>query len=190
MRRVFLYFKELNASNVLCGLSVVVTVVFEIPLFSHSKQLLERYGEHTLLTMAGLCYSFRVIGYTLCPGGWYVLLFEPMHGVTVALCGTASVQMMTSITPAAFVATGQAFMSLLRSCFGSSLGTFVGGAIIRSYGESACYRTSAALVAGGLLVYRASVLRYGAQGSRSERGTEHTEEGPGGFLLRARAASA
>ncbi|CAK0846775.1 unnamed protein product, partial [Prorocentrum cordatum] len=140
-RRLFLYFKELNASNFLCGLSVVVTVVFEIPLFSRSKQLLERYGEHALLTMAGLCYSFRVVGYTLCPGGWYVLLFEPLHGVTVALCGTASVQMMTSITPAALVATGQAFMNLLRSCFGSSLGTFVGG---RSSGTTARQRATAA----------------------------------------------
>merc|ERR1711865_549199 len=81
---VFILFRELNASYFLCGVSVVVTVVFEIPLFSQSKRLLSRIGAPGLLTVAGLCYSFRVVGYTFCPGGWYVLFFEPMHGVTIA----------------------------------------------------------------------------------------------------------
>eukprot|EP00747_Dinoflagellata_sp_TGD_P185088 gnl/TRDRNA2_/TRDRNA2_41382_c0_seq2.p1 gnl/TRDRNA2_/TRDRNA2_41382_c0~~gnl/TRDRNA2_/TRDRNA2_41382_c0_seq2.p1 ORF type:complete len:285 (-),score=36.60 gnl/TRDRNA2_/TRDRNA2_41382_c0_seq2:81-935(-) len=153
---IFLLFRELNATYFLCGVSVVVTVVFEIPLFQFSKRLLSAFGTSGLLAAAGLCYSFRVVGYTLCPGGWYVLLFEPMHGVTIATFQTASVEMMASITPPAFAATGQAFLGLLRSGVGGTAGNYLGGLIIRLYGESACYRTSAVVVLTGLAGFTAA----------------------------------
>mmetsp|Transcript_120037 Transcript_120037/g.224407 ORF Transcript_120037/g.224407 Transcript_120037/m.224407 type:complete len:488 (-) Transcript_120037:54-1517(-) len=158
---IFLLFRELKASNFLCGVSVVVTVVFEIPLFSVAPRLLERIGVPGLLAAAGLCYSFRVVGYTLCPGGWYVLLFEPMHGVTIATFNTATTEFVAKITPPALSATGIALFQLLRGGLGSSTGTFGGGAIIRRFGESACYRTSAVVVLVGLIVYIATRLLSG-----------------------------
>jgi len=165
---IFLLFRELNASYVLCGLSVVVTVVFEIPLFAVSDRLLARVGAPGLLAAAGLCYSFRVVGYTLSPGGWYILLFEPMHGVTIATSSTASVEMVASITPPALAATGQALFGLVRSSLGSTTGNLVGGAVIRHFGESACYRSSALIVMAGLAVYKAALLRQDRRPGRAD----------------------
>eukprot|EP00930_Biecheleria_cincta_P014299 TRINITY_DN12365_c0_g2_i1.p1 TRINITY_DN12365_c0_g2~~TRINITY_DN12365_c0_g2_i1.p1 ORF type:complete len:515 (+),score=53.30 TRINITY_DN12365_c0_g2_i1:151-1545(+) len=153
---IFLYFRELNASYFLCGVSVVVTVVFEIPLFWQSKALLLKLGAPTLLSLAGLNYIVRVLGYTLIPGGWYVLIFEPMHGVTIAMWCAASVELMASITPPEFTATGQAVLGLLRSGLGSTMGNYFAGAIIRRYNESTCYRSSAVAVALGLASYHAA----------------------------------
>jgi len=150
---LFLLFKELGASYFLCGVSVVVTVVFEIPLFALSPKLLSWLGPPVLLVTAGFCYSFRVVGYTLCPGGWYVLIFEPLHGITIATSATASVEIVASITDPAFTATGQALFSLLRSGFGSTAGNFGAGIIIRRYGEKACYLTAALVVMGGIILY-------------------------------------
>lgn len=158
---IFLLFRELRASNFLCGVSVVVTVVFEIPLFSAAPRLLERLGVPGLLAAAGLCYSLRVVGYTLCPGGWYILLFEPMHGVTIATFSTASTEFLAQITPPALSATGIALFALLKGGLGSSTGTFGGGAIIRRFGETACYRTSAVVVLVGLSVYIATLFLSG-----------------------------
>ena len=152
----FLLFRDLGAPSFLCGVSVVVTVLFEVPL-SKSKALLERVGIPGLLSVAGVCYSFRVVGYTVCPNGWYVLLFEPMHGVTIAAWSTASVEVMASITPPAFTATGQAFLNLIRTGLGCTLGTSVGGEIIRTYGENACYRTSVVVVLLGFSIYHAGL---------------------------------
>jgi hypothetical protein len=153
---VFLLFQELSASHFVLGLSVVVTVVFEIPLFRNSKALLDRYGVVALVSAAGFCYIFRVVGYTLCPGGWTVLLLEPMHGVTIALWGTASVEIVASITPTEFAATGQAFTSLIGG-IGSTLGCLLGGAMIRLYGEKMCYLVAAAIAFSGVVVYNAAV---------------------------------
>ena len=36
--------QDLGASNTLCGLSILVTVVFELPIFSYSKACLDRVG--------------------------------------------------------------------------------------------------------------------------------------------------
>jgi len=150
---LFLYFHEQHASYFVCGLSVLVTVIFEIPLFSRSKDLLVRFGARGCLIIAGLCYSFRVVGYTLVPGGAWVLFFEPMHGVTIAFWQTASVEVMASITPPSLAATGQSFLSNMRGLFGSALGNLFGGIIIANYGEAVLYRGAAVLVGMGLLCY-------------------------------------
>merc|ERR1712217_101805 len=87
------------------------------------------------------------------------LLFEPMHGVTIACWATASVEIVASVTPPAFTATGQAFLNLLRGTLGSSVGTTVSGYLISNYGENTCYRTSATIVMIGLIVYAFAWIR-------------------------------
>mmetsp|Transcript_69250 Transcript_69250/g.180037 ORF Transcript_69250/g.180037 Transcript_69250/m.180037 type:complete len:106 (+) Transcript_69250:643-960(+) len=77
-----------------------------------------------------------------------------MHGVTIALWQTASVEVMASITPPSLAATGQSFLSNVRGLFGSALGNLFGGIIIiANYGEAALYRGAAVLVGMGLLCY-------------------------------------
>lgn len=150
---LFLYFRQLNASCFVCGLSVVVTVVFEIPLFARSKTLLSTFGSRGCLVVAGLCYSIRVVGYTLVPGGAWVLLFEPMHGVTYAFWQTASVEVMASITPRELATTGQNFLSAIRTFCGITTGNVLGGLIMQTFGQAVLYRGAAVLVAAGLAVF-------------------------------------
>lgn len=156
---VFLLFQELGASYFICGISVIVTVVFEIPLFYLSSWLLAYVGAPGLMVSAGLCYSFRVLGYSVCPEGWAVLFFEPMHGITIAAHNTASVEIMAALTPPALAATGQALYGLFRSTIGSAAGTWLGGAVIRKFGERMCYRLSALVVGAGLVTYVAAQHR-------------------------------
>lgn len=159
---VFLLFQELGASYFICGISVVVTVVFEIPLFYLSSWLLASVGAPGLVIAAGLCYSFRVLGYSVCPAGWAVLFFEPMHGITIAAHNTASVEIIAALTPPALTGTGQALYGLVRTTIGSAAGTWVGGVVIRKLGERECYRLSALVVFVGLLTYTAA-RRYSKQ---------------------------
>lgn len=75
------------------GLTVLLTVSFEIPIFQVAPRLLERFGSGTLLLVASLCYIFRAVGYSCIPVGhiWYVLGLEPLHGVTYACSQVSSV---------------------------------------------------------------------------------------------------
>jgi MFS_1 like family len=77
----------------LMGWTVVLTVLFEIPVFAIADQLLERCGSTPLLLLSMLCYVLRVVGYSLIPNGHvvYALFLEPLHGVTYACSQTAVV---------------------------------------------------------------------------------------------------
>ena len=76
-RLIFLYFSEdLGASNFLCGLSVLITVAFEIPLFYYSKYIMNRVSLHNMNVIAALAYCVRVVTYTLINSDsqWLLLL--------------------------------------------------------------------------------------------------------------------
>jgi hypothetical protein len=65
---VFLFFvDELNASYSLCGATVVVTVLFEIPIFYAAPFILKRFSNISLFIVAHLAYIIRVVGYTVAP---------------------------------------------------------------------------------------------------------------------------
>ena len=67
-RLIFLFFGEqLNGSNAICGLTVIVTVLFEVPRFNHSPGMLVKYGPNMLQKAACLAYIIRVVGYTFIP---------------------------------------------------------------------------------------------------------------------------
>jgi hypothetical protein len=80
----------LGASPTLEGFTVVVTVLFEIPLFHFADRLLARFGAAPLQCVAMLSYATRVVGYTLVPRPWMILLLEPLHGVTCVRASDAS----------------------------------------------------------------------------------------------------
>merc|ERR1711976_1010661 len=88
---IFLFFEKLGASNTICAISVVVTVVFEIPIFHFSSELLNMYGAANLQIVACIAYVIRVVGYTFIPKDHVVLVlfFEPLHGVTYACSKTS-----------------------------------------------------------------------------------------------------
>ena len=53
----FLFFRDdLKASNFLCGVSVVITVLFELPLFALSERVLAKCGTRGLITVSHLAY--------------------------------------------------------------------------------------------------------------------------------------
>jgi hypothetical protein len=105
---LFLFFsQDLNASNFLCGISVVVTVIFEIPIFKYAAPLLKRCGANSLMAVSAAAYVIRVLGYTVVPNHWLVLTLEPLHGVTYACLKTATVQYVALVTPPGMDATAQ-----------------------------------------------------------------------------------
>lgn len=105
---LFLFFsQDLNASNLLCGISVVVTVVWEVPIFKYAAPLLKQCGANSLLAVSAIAYVIRVLGYTLVSNQWLVLTLEPLHGVTYACLKTATVQYVALVTPPGMDATAQ-----------------------------------------------------------------------------------
>eukprot|EP00977_Amphora_coffeiformis_P006186 scaffold1332_cov166-Amphora_coffeaeformis.AAC.14 len=87
---LFVYLQnDLRAFTQLCGLTVGVTVLVELPIFQYSESLLRIVGHDLLFASSMLAYIFRAFGYTwLTPSTvHWVLLLEILHGITFACMG-------------------------------------------------------------------------------------------------------
>ena len=150
---VFLFFEQLGSSFTLCALTVLLTVIFEIPIFHVAPKLLKAYGSTNMLLMACLCYITRVVGYSLVPKGqpWWVLLFEPLHGITYACASLSSVDFVANLVPVGYEASGQGMLQSLRGS-GSVLGLLFGGWGAEALGQRTMYRTLATVVTIGFTI--------------------------------------
>lgn len=150
---IFLFFEVLGSSYSLMGWTVVLTVLFEIPIFHIAPVLLQRFGATALLLLAGCCYFVRVVLYTLIPPGHasYVFYLEPMHGITFACTQTAMVDFVADIMPHGYEASGQGLVNVFKGC-GAMAGLAVGGWAEDSVGPRILYRLSAAVVVLGCAV--------------------------------------
>lgn len=156
---VFLYFREhLQASNFLCGVSVVVTVLFEIPLFAVSTTALKKVGVDALLVISMVCYIVRVFIYTIIPSNnpEWVLFVEPAHGITYSTFTMASVQFIAGKSPLGLENSAQSLLALVRS-FGSIAGTAGAGLLMAQYGAVNTYRAFALIVMGALAIWISAV---------------------------------
>ena len=155
---LFLYFKEdLNASHTLMGLSVVITVAAEIPLFAVSGYLLNVAGEECLILLGVASFSLRVFAYTLISeqSQWMVLLCEPFHGGTIALTYTARVIYVSkSLATEDSQALAQTTISAVQA-LGMMLGTLSGGFIQEHLGSTVLYRFHGTVVTFTALLYAA-----------------------------------
>jgi MFS family permease len=147
---VFLFFEFLGGSYTFMGLTVVLTVAFEIPIFQVAPKLLKRFGAAALLLVAAFCYIVRVIGYSLIPEGsiGYALFLEPLHGITYACSVTATVDFVSQIMPEGYEASGQGIIYVVRGS-GSILGLFLGGWAEDVLGPRVVYRIFATIVLVG-----------------------------------------
>ena len=137
--------EELGSSLLTCGVSVVITVIFEIPLFAMGKSLLGYCGVMPLVLLAQTAYVVRAVGYTLVPNAWWVLALEPMHGVTYACYRIAAVHYLARIAPPGLETSAQGLASTFGA-LGSILGQLIGGWVFENYGSVVMYRGVAFIV--------------------------------------------
>ena len=156
---VFLFFEFLGGSNTMCGITVALTVMIEIPIFHVAPWLLHKVGAGMLLQIASASYIVRVVGYTLIPKGHMalVLLLEPLHGVTYACAKTSSVDFVAQLVPKGCEASGQGLLGLFQG-IGSVAGLFFGGMLEEQLGPRIMYRIFALIVLVGMSVFSLTSL--------------------------------
>lgn len=85
-----------GGTQLVMGISVLVTTLFEIPVFLVSERLLSRYGPDAMLVLSLGAYSVRFASYWLLgwwqpvPSAWLIMIPEALHGYgaagTLCLC--------------------------------------------------------------------------------------------------------
>ena len=159
-RLLFLYMvNELEASTLLCGLSVGVNVLFELPIFWYASKFMAVLGHDGMFILSMTCFVFRLYGYTLLTPAtkWLILLLEVMHGITFACFWVVSTDISKVLihqTRGAFWKTAiPSSVQMLYSALGVSVGSIVGGWAMNRYGSRVMYIHTASIVGVTLLLH-------------------------------------
>jgi len=151
----FLFFESsLGSSWFVLGLSVVVKILFELPIFYYDTYLLTKYGNRNILLLGCGAYIVRVIAYTWIPssGNSSIILWllEPLHGITYGAVQIAMVDFASrSCLPPGMEATGQGLVYFFREA-GGIVGVGVGGWGL-TVGPKTMFRVMAGIVLIGSL---------------------------------------
>ena len=152
-RLLFLYMvNDLEASTLLCGLSVGVNVLFELPIFWYASKLMKTFGHDGLFIFSMACFVVRVYGYTLLGPStkWNILFLEILHGVTFACFWVTSTdisKILVHQTRGAFWSTAiPSSVNMLYSAVGCSVGSVVGGWAMNRYGSREMYKYTAGII--------------------------------------------
>lgn len=138
--------------HIRCGLSVVSTILLEIPIFYASPWFLKTIGPEILLSLACLAYILRTIGYIFVPHmGIIVLSLDLLHGISYACSQTAGVEFVARIIPDSYEASGQGLLLLIRG-LGATLGLLTGGMVEDALGGRGLYAFLCGTVTSGFLI--------------------------------------
>ena len=146
---------ELQASTTLCGFSVGIQVLFEMPIFYCSAYLLRTLGHDVLFLIAMLAYSIRVFGFSLLSPEilYLVYVLEALHGVTFASMWIASIDFSAAVAPKEWSTTVQSILTLTHTCLGGGLGPILGGWLMEHYGPRKMFRGAASMLFALSLVH-------------------------------------
>ncbi|KAH9578308.1 Major facilitator superfamily associated domain [Trypanosoma melophagium] len=137
---LFIFLNSINAPPVLLGISIVMTVVVEIPLFQCSKYVHEHYDDRQLLCVSMCAWSIRVMGYSILHNPWLVLFLEPLHGFTFGLMWLSGMHFVRGAFPKSLSHSSVGFLSATAFGVGPLIGNIVGGALYNYFGGRWMFR--------------------------------------------------
>ena len=145
--------KVFGSTNLTCGLSVTVSIIFEIPIMWCSGSLLKMIGPQGLLACGSICYCIRVLGYTLISnGGLALMALETLHGVTFGFSDTAATAFVNTAAPSEVQQDAQVFFHTLVKIVTIIIST-IGGVVVDKYGAVILFRGAAATMASFLCLF-------------------------------------
>eukprot|EP01084_Bolivina_argentea_P026170 48609_1 len=146
---------EQNEAYLLMGLSVGVSVLFEIPFFYLSEWFVIHLGYRNMILVGFTCYIVRLMGYTILTSSnlWLLLVIETLQGITYGLVHVAVVTVSSMIFPKHLAVTAQGLMASVRYGVAPFIYLFIAGYIMEYLGGQWLYRILAIITFVSLIMF-------------------------------------
>lgn len=113
----------------------------EVLFFLISGKILSKIGYGHSLTICFFCYALRMGLISFVSNPWWVLPIEFfMQGPTYALCYTTIVAYASAVAPEGASATVQGIVAGMDDGFGFSIGSLIGGFLMKSIGGALSFK--------------------------------------------------
>ncbi|XP_050532954.1 uncharacterized protein LOC126900957, partial [Daktulosphaira vitifoliae] len=80
---LFLYLKELGASNYLLGITVSVATISSVPFLYGAEKISKKIGHVNIIVIAFFSHAARLMGYSYIEDPWWVFPFEAIESLAV-----------------------------------------------------------------------------------------------------------
>jgi PPP family 3-phenylpropionic acid transporter len=150
---LFLYMKDLGASQSLMGVALAVATLSELVIFFYLGRLLDRWGTRSILIVTLIAHIVRLIGYSLVRTPEWVLLIQLLHGPTFSLIWVAGVSYANQMAPRGMGATAQGLLSATYFGLGATGGGLIGGYLYEHIGPFQMYFWAGIWVLFGLILF-------------------------------------
>lgn len=150
---LFIFLDELGGSTFLMGITLLVTVSTEIPIFQNSERLHEWFTERWMMSLAMLLWTCRVLGYSFLHNPWIVLFLEPLHGVTFGLMWLPGVKLISETFPPELASSATGVLFTFVSGFGAIIGNVLAGVLYDAVGARMMFRIAAATMMTAFVCY-------------------------------------
>merc|ERR1712129_116766 len=137
------------------GLTVAVTVTFEIPIFAFSERIIDRLRYKKMIIVGVICLICRCVAYSLLSADtlWLLLLIEPLHGITYSLVQLSAVNIIYDLFGEKYAASAQGSLSAIRSGLGPLLWVSSSGFVLQFVSGKWCYRIVAIGITLSLIAF-------------------------------------
>ncbi|XP_076033193.1 uncharacterized protein LOC143020620 isoform X2 [Oratosquilla oratoria] len=158
---LFWFLQDIGANKKLMGLTVTVGYLAGIPMLMVSDTIIKRLGHVNTIVLGLLVYVVRLVGYSLVNNPWIVMPIELLQSITVSLSGAAAVTYAVHLASPSTLATLQGIYGGLHHGVGNSLGSLVGGFLLKPLGARSTFRLTA-VVSGtvGILYFLLHIIYF------------------------------
>ena len=160
---LFWYLEDLGASQLVVGLSIGVTCLSEVAVFSVAGKLIKCLGYAGVLYLCLVAFMARLVAYTFIVDPWYVLPVESLHGFTYAATWSVCVSYASLISPPEIATTIQGVVSGVHFGLGWGIGGMGGGIVYKVYGAKLLFEACAVLCGVAMLLFTAVQATAGRQ---------------------------
>ncbi|XP_001630859.3 major facilitator superfamily domain-containing protein 6 [Nematostella vectensis] len=150
MSFLFWFLRDIGASQTLLGLVTVVMCSAEMLVFSCTGTMIGRLGHVGVIILALACTIIRLLIYPFLENPWYVLLVEPMNGITFAAMWATCVSYASILAPNEVQSTMQGVVSSVYYNLGGGTGSLLGGMVYKAYGPRSMFWATAGLCGVGM----------------------------------------
>jgi PPP family 3-phenylpropionic acid transporter len=148
---LFLHIKDLGGSSTLMGISLSISLVGEIMVFSNSDRIQRRFGPIGMILLAYCVLITWTGGLWLIRNPAVIPFFQVFGGAGFALLLSGSVAFVNQRAPKGLGTTAQAIRGGLYSGLGVGVGAILSGIMYEAFGSAIMYRNMALLGTTGLL---------------------------------------
>ena len=129
--------RELLISSSIIGLTTPLSILFELPVFYYSEDIIKIMGTSLMMILVHILLISRLLIYMILnvQSAIFILPVELIHGLAFALTWAGGLEYTKRNAPESNKSTFVAIFCTLYNNVGGFLGTYIGGRIYEDYGH-------------------------------------------------------